>query len=108
MEPQRKQKWLGIARRYPTMPPDKQKQIQQQMSTWAHLTPEERSVARQRYQKLRQLSPEQRQEVQRKWQEYQQLPPEQRRELANRRPGGPAGSTADSAQTNSAPASATK
>jgi hypothetical protein len=81
MEVQRKQKWLSIAKRYPTLPPAQQERIQAQMSAWARLTPDERRIAREQFKNLRQLPPEQRKEVRQKWQEYQQLPPEKRREL---------------------------
>ena len=42
----RKQKWLGIAHRYPKLSPVEQQRIQQQMSAWTHLTPEQRRIAR--------------------------------------------------------------
>jgi hypothetical protein len=82
LDAQRKQKWLGIAQRYPTMPPDQQQRIQEHMGTWARLTPDERRAARAQFKTLKQLPPEQRQEVRQKWQEYQQLPPEKKQELA--------------------------
>ena len=82
--PQRKQKWLGIAQRYPKMPPAQQQRVQQQMGAWASLTPDQRRVAREQYKSLKQLPPEERQAVREKWQEYQQLPPEKRRELARK------------------------
>jgi Protein of unknown function (DUF3106) len=78
----RRQKWLGIAHRYPAMPPAEQQRVQQQMRAWAQLTPAQRQAARERYKTLKQMPPEQRQAVRDKWQEYQQLPPEQRRALA--------------------------
>jgi hypothetical protein len=81
---QRKQKWLGIARRYSTMSPTEQQRVQQQMGAWAQLTPAQRQAAREQYKTLKQLPPEQREEVRQKWQEYQQLPPEKRSELAAR------------------------
>ena len=37
---QRKAKWRGIAQRYPKMGPDEQQRIQQQMKSWAELTPQ--------------------------------------------------------------------
>ena len=88
LDTQRKQKWLGIAQRYPTMPPDQQQRIQEQMGAWSRLTPDERRAARAQFKTLKQLPPEQRQEVRQKWQEYQQLPPEKKQELA--RPVAPA------------------
>jgi acyl-CoA reductase-like NAD-dependent aldehyde dehydrogenase len=83
---QRKQKWLGIAKRYPTLGPTEQQRVQQQMRAWAQLTPAQRQAAREQYKTLKQLPPEQRAEVRQKWQEYQQLPPEKRSELATPTP----------------------
>ncbi|HTS22580.1 MAG TPA: DUF3106 domain-containing protein [Casimicrobiaceae bacterium] len=80
----RKQKWLGIAKRYPTLKPAEQQRVQEQMSAWVHLTPDQRNQVREQYKKMRQLPPDKRQQVQKQWQEYQQLPPEKRRELAAR------------------------
>ncbi len=82
MEPQRKKKWLGIAKRYPKMKIDEQQRVQQQMRAWAKLTPDERRAARERYQKLSKLPPEQKQAVRKKWQEYQQLPDEQKKQFS--------------------------
>ena len=43
IEPPRRQKWLDIARRYPSMPPQKQERLQARMRQWAAMTPEERA-----------------------------------------------------------------
>ena len=106
LDAQRKQKWRGIAQRYPAMKPDEQARIQEQMRPWSQLSPDERRDAREQYKSIANLPPEQKTEVKQKWEEYQSLPPEQRRELAAapaRRPskipapastkpgGGPAG-----------------
>ena len=48
MEPQRKKKWVGIAKRYPKMKNDQQQRVQQQMQAWAKLTTAERRAARER------------------------------------------------------------
>jgi hypothetical protein len=101
----RKQKWLGIAQRYPTMAPDQQQRIQEQMGAWARLTPDERRAARAQFKTLKQLPPEQRQEVRQKWQEYQQLPPEKKQELATR-PAAPAGAPPAKATPATTPAPA--
>lgn len=90
----RKEKWIGIAGRFPTMPADQRKRIQARMTEWAKLTPSERGQARLRYQELRKLTPQERQA---RWEAYQALPADRRRELAasaapNRvAPPGPAG-----------------
>ena len=82
LDAQRKTKWRGIAQRYPTMKPDEQARIQEQMRPWAHLTPDERRKAREQYKSIAKLPPEQKSDVKQKWEEYQSLPPEQKRELA--------------------------
>ena len=43
LDAQRKQKWRGIAQRYPKMAPDEQQRVQQQMRPWAELTPQQRA-----------------------------------------------------------------
>jgi len=58
LDPPRKQKWLGIAQRYPKMPAAQQERVQQQMGAWASLTPEQRRIAREQYKSLKQLPPE--------------------------------------------------
>src|SRR5437016_4917526 len=49
LEPVRKRKWLGIAKRYPKMKPEEQQRVQKRMQTWARLTPEQRRAARERH-----------------------------------------------------------
>ncbi len=82
LEVQRKEKWLGIAKRYPTLPPPQQERIQAQMSAWARLTPDERRVAREQFRACASCRPSSGAKSGEKWREYQQLPPEKRRELA--------------------------
>jgi hypothetical protein len=82
----RKQKWLGIARRYSSLRPDEQERIQSQMRFWSRLTPEQRNAARERYKSLKSLPPDKRSEMREKWREYQNLSPEQRRELEAKPP----------------------
>ena len=86
LDAQRKQKWLGIAQRYPKMSVEEQARVRQQMGTWAQLSPAERQAAREQYKSLRALPPEKKQEVRQQWEQYQSLPPEKRRELATRPP----------------------
>lgn len=78
---QRKRKWLGIAKRYPTMAPDEQAKAQKRMQPWARLTPEERRAARKRYQTLQKLSPQKRQSLREQWEAYLRLPEAQRKQL---------------------------
>ena len=75
----RKQKWLEIAARMPSMSPDDRQRVQQRMAEWARLSPEERGLARLQFQEARQLSPQQRQS---RWDAYMALPAEERRALA--------------------------
>jgi hypothetical protein len=78
---QRKQKWLEIAARYPSMPPEEQQRLSARMAEWVKLSPAERGQARMNYQEARQLTKEERQA---RWQAYQALTPEQRNKLAAR------------------------
>ena len=76
----RKQKWLEIAARFPSMPPEERQRIQERMTEWARMTPEERGRARLQFQEARQISPQERQA---RWDAYLALPAEERRALAN-------------------------
>jgi hypothetical protein len=80
IDAQRKNKWLDVAQRMPSMSPDERARIQVRMDEWANMTPAERGRARAQFQEARQLAPSQRQE---RWKAYQSLPPDQRRALAS-------------------------
>lgn len=82
----RKQKWIEIAGRFPSMPPAEQARVQARMSEWSRLTPSQRRDARMNYQAARQVPAENRQS---RWEAYQALPPEQRRQLAAPVPPAP-------------------
>jgi hypothetical protein len=45
MDGLRKQKWLQLANRFATLPPQEQQRVQQRMREWASLTPEQRELA---------------------------------------------------------------
>lgn len=77
----RKQKWLVIADRYPTLPAQERSRITERMTEWARLTPVERGEVRLRYQEARQVPAPARSE---RWQEYQKLPPDAKQQLAAR------------------------
>lgn len=94
----RKQKWVEIANRYPTMPPAEQRRISERMTEWAKLSPTERGQARLNFQNARQLAPEERQE---RWQAYQELSPEQRKKLAARAAPAAAGARSGDAARRS-------
>jgi hypothetical protein len=81
IEPNRKQKWIELAAKFPTMPADERLRVQARMADWARLTPNERAGARLQFQETRRLPAEERQE---RWQAYQALTPEERSNLAQR------------------------
>ena len=76
---EQKVKWLGIAKRYPSMKPEEQMRVQARMQKWAKLTPAQRSQARERYRSYGKVAPDRREELRRYWAEYQALPPEEKR-----------------------------
>lgn len=75
----RKQKWLEIAARFPSMPPEEQQRVQERMREWARMSPDERGRARLQFQEARQISPQDRQA---RWDAYLALPADERRALA--------------------------
>lgn len=85
----RKQKWLEVANRYPSMPQAERDRITARMSEWVRLSPTERGQARLNFQNSRQVTSEERQA---RWQAYQSLSPDERSKLAERAaPAGAAG-----------------
>ena len=95
IERNRKQKWIEVASRFPTMPADERQRVQARMADWARLTPNERAGARLQFQETRRLPAEERQE---RWQAYQALTPEERSTLAQRaEPAAKAASAAENA-----------
>lgn len=98
---QRKRKWLGIAKRYPTMKADEQSNVQRRMQDWAKLTAEQRRSAREGFKSISKLPPKQKQVLRDKWEEYQQLPEDERQKLRSTdKPRKPA-SGAKAAQSTS-------
>ncbi|MBL8329872.1 MAG: DUF3106 domain-containing protein [Rubrivivax sp.] len=75
----RKQKWLDLAARMPTMPAAERERIQQRMTEWVRLSPAERGQARLQFQETRQVPATMRQE---QWEAYQALPADKRQALA--------------------------
>jgi hypothetical protein len=86
IEAVRKQKWLALAARFKSLPPQERVRIQTRMAEWAKLTPAERTQARLRFEEARQLPATDRSA---RWQEYQALSPEQRALLAARAASAP-------------------
>lgn len=81
----RKGKWLEIAARYPTLPPEHQQRLRERMVEWTRMSPVERQRARIGYQHANELRvPEQETRLREKWDAYQALPPEKRQRLVER------------------------
>ncbi|MDY0747022.1 DUF3106 domain-containing protein [Paucibacter sp. R3-3] len=81
LDPARRSKWLEIAQRFPTLPPEEQNRMHERMRAWARLSPAERQQARLGYQVAQQIRADERRA---KWEAYQALTPEQREELAEK------------------------
>jgi hypothetical protein len=80
--PQTRRKWIGIAKRYPSLQPVEQARIQNRMQRWANLSPEQRTQARENYKRMAKASAEKRRKLREQWAKYQaSLPPEQRQAL---------------------------
>ena len=92
IDAQRKQKWLQIADRYPSLPPQEQARIAERMNEWARLTPAERGEMRLRYQEAKQVPAPDRSA---KWQEYQNLTPDAKQQFAARAAASAAPAKAD-------------
>jgi uncharacterized protein DUF3106 len=78
LEPERRRKWIGIAKRYPAMKVAEQERVQRRMQTWATLTPEQRRHARETYKQIVKAPPEKRAKLREQWAEYQALPERER------------------------------
>lgn len=83
IDPLRKQKWLEIADRFPSMTAQDKSRLHERMAEWTKLSPMERGQVRMNYLEARQAPPQNRQAS---WEAYQALSDEQRRELAERAP----------------------
>lgn len=81
LETFRRKKWLGIARRYPSLSPPEQQRMQRRMQAWVKLSPEERTQVREQFKNLKQAPPELRQAIKQKWQEYEELPEAEKERL---------------------------
>jgi hypothetical protein len=75
----RRQKWLKLAARFPTMSDDERARMQERMVGWAYLAPSDRGRARLEFHSIRQLGSD---ELQARWQAYQALPAAEREQLA--------------------------
>ena len=83
LEPDRRLKWIAIAKRYPRMKPQEQQRVQRRMQTWAALSPEQRRIARENYKQLAKATPRQapKKNLSQAWAEYQALSPYERQSL---------------------------
>ncbi len=97
----RKQKWLDLAARYPSMSVAERQRVQERMADWARLTPTQRGETRANFQQATRVLPQDRQA---QWEAYQALPDAERSRLASQaaavaassRAGTAAGSAASS------------
>src|SRR4051794_12046818 len=83
LEPERRLKWVAIAKRYPRMKMVEQERVQRRMQAWVRLTPEQRRVARENYKQLAKAAPRQapKKNLSQAWAEYQALSPYERQSL---------------------------
>lgn len=77
----RKQKWLELAARYPTLSRTEQSRIRDRMAEWARLSPSQRGEARANFQQANRTPAADRQA---QWEAYQALPAEEKSRLAGR------------------------
>jgi Protein of unknown function (DUF3106) len=83
LDPDRRQKWIAIAKRYPRMKPLEQERVQRRMQVWASLSPEQRRQARENYKHLAKAPrPAPNKDLRQAWAEYQALSPQERESLA--------------------------
>jgi hypothetical protein len=83
LDPDRRRKWIGLAKRYPKMQQKEQDRVQRRMQRWAALTPEQRRQARENYRRIAKQRAEKRNtKLAERWAEYQSLPPHERESLA--------------------------
>ncbi|HZE62222.1 MAG TPA: DUF3106 domain-containing protein [Burkholderiales bacterium] len=82
LEPDRRLKWIAIAKRYPRMKTVEQERVQRRMRTWATLSPEQRRQARENYKQLAKAPrPAPKKNLSQAWAEYQALSPYERQSL---------------------------
>jgi hypothetical protein len=82
LDPERRQKWIAIAKRYPRMKAQEQERVQRRMQAWARLTPEQRRQARENYKHLAKAPrPAPNKDLRQAWAEYQALSPHERESL---------------------------
>ncbi|MBI5717096.1 MAG: DUF3106 domain-containing protein [Burkholderiales bacterium] len=102
LDPIHKMKWIDVANRFPGMPADERRRVQERMAAWAAMTPAERARARVQFQETRRIGAETRQE---RWLAYQALPDDERKRLAQAagKPAAPSASAASRASAAATP-----
>lgn len=81
LDAQRRQKWLEVASRFNSLPPEEQARVKERMVEWSRMSAAQRTRARLVFQEARQLPPDERQA---RWEAYRSLSPEARLALAQR------------------------
>ncbi len=84
MPQERRQKWLGIANRYPRMSAAEQARVTARMEEWVQLSPEQRRKAREQYKRLQKLPADQRPALSERWKTYASLSDEEKMQLRAR------------------------
>src|SRR5262249_29423661 len=69
LDRERRLKWIGIAKRYPTMTATQREAVQRRMMTWVKLSPEQRRLARENYKRIAKVPPERRGDLRQQWAE---------------------------------------
>ena len=70
MDPVKKQKWIGITKRYPTMTPLEQQRIQKDILDLDSLTPKQKKEARKIYQQIKNMPLEKKLKIKKKWKKF--------------------------------------
>lgn len=81
IDPDRRDQWLALARRFPSLDAAERSRMQARMADWARLTPDERGSTRLQFNEAQRWTPEERQQ---RWEAYQSLHPQARQILAHR------------------------
>lgn len=89
LEPERRERWVVIAQKYPTLGKAQQQRIQTRMQHWASLSPQQRAEAKEIFKQIQHLPRDKRREVLQKWLEYEQFPPELKDALRDARSRNP-------------------
>ena len=78
LDPERRRKWIGIAKRYPTMKAEEQERVSGACSAGPRSRPSSAAQARESYKQIVKAPPEKRAKLRQQWAEYQSLPQRER------------------------------